>query len=79
MKYLLSLIAIGLLPCLVYGEDLGYIGHNKEGQSVGEKLNDLKGDRFRPLGSGLASCIRVHDARPDPQCPRVLYPFLGNE
>ena len=45
MKYLLSLIAIGLLPCLVYGEDLGYTGHNKEGQSVGEKLNDLKGDK----------------------------------
>lgn len=45
MKYLLSLIAIGLLPCLVYGEDLGYTGHNKEGQSVGEKLNGLKGDK----------------------------------
>lgn len=46
MKCLLFLLLIGLLPGIVYGDDLGYAGHNKEGQSVGEKLSELKGDKF---------------------------------
>ncbi len=45
MKYLLSLLMIGLLSGIVYGEDLGYAGHNKEGRSVGEKLSELKDDK----------------------------------
>ncbi len=36
---------IGLLSGIVYGEDLGYAGHNKEGRSVGEKLSELKDDK----------------------------------
>jgi len=31
--------------------------------------NDGRMRKEGPLGSGLASCIRVHDARPSPQCP----------